>query len=302
MTATALESARKIEQPTRQAVLHRDHSVNHFWDANRDLFAKAWEEWEAQSGLGNMLDEGLFAPQLRLAVQQAWDDPTKEGAVKDLWAEVFPGVYSTQFFDLERLADLREYMDKTADAEIPVRPPYGIVLNRYGAMLDPRSEGYLAAPKFQTFYQMLMERYMRPVARLLYPDVYGYDSQTFGFSIRWQPDKDAALRAHTDASSVTLNLNLNLPGEPYTGSGLRYFDRVSRQVGELFFEPGQAMIHHGSVPHESMPITSGERSNWVLWLYGKNGQIVGPISTEKDVPAQDRWKVPSIEKDGFAPF
>lgn len=302
MTEAALEHARKIVLPTRQAVLHRDHSVYQFWDMNRDLFAKAWQEWEEQSGLSNLLDEGLFAPQLRQAVQQAWKDPTKEGAVKDLWTEVFPGVYSTQFFDLERLADLREYMEKTADTNIPVRPPYGIVLNRYGAMLDPRSAGYLAAPLFQAFYQMLMDRYMRPIARLLYPDVYGYDSQTFGFSIRWQPEKDAALRAHTDASSVTLNLNLNLPGEAYSGSGLRYFDRVSRRVGEFFFEPGQAMIHHGSVPHESMPITSGERSNWVLWLYGQNGQVVGPRAPAQAVPAHNRWKMPLIAKDGFAPF
>lgn len=302
MSFEALERARAVERPARQAVLNREYSVHQFWNSNKTLFSRAWQQWEEEVGLTSILDEGLFAPELRKAVQQAWQDPSSEAAVKELWKEVFPGVYAAQFFDLERLSDLREYLDKTVEANIPVRPPYGIVLNRYGAMLDARSEGFLAAPHFQQFYTMLMDRYMRPIARLMYPDVYGYDSQTFGFSIRWQPDKDTALRAHTDASSVTLNLNLNLPGEAYEGSGLRYFDRVSRQVGELFFEPGTAMMHHGSMPHESMPITSGERTNWVLWLYGRSGQVVPPGAPKRDISAQDRWTVPSDPSDGFAPF
>ena len=168
-------------------------------------------------------------------------------------------------------------MDRVADAGIPLRPPYGIVLNRGGAMLDPRSEGYLAAPTFQAFYQDLMDRYMRPIARLAFPEVYGYDSQTFGFSIAWQAGKDTTLRPHTDASSVTLNINLNLPGEDFSGSAVRFFDQESRKVESLTFEPGTAMIHRGHVAHASEPITEGERHNFVLWLYGERGQT--PYST-----------------------
>jgi len=53
-------------------------------------------------------------------------------------------------------------------------------------MLDGRSEGYLAAPNFQTFYKDkdLMDTYMRPISRLLFPDITRYDTQTFGFSIQ----------------------------------------------------------------------------------------------------------------------
>ena len=303
MELNSLERARAIERPTRDAMLRRDISVHQFWGQNQDLFQDAWAEWERDNADRELtLDASLYDPNLREAVERAWADPTQEGAVKDLWEEVFPGVYKAQFFDPERLAVLRNYMSSVADAGIPLRPPYGISLNRGGAMLDNRSEGYLAAPNFQDFYNGLMDRYMRPISRLLFPDVMGYDTQTFGFSIQWQADKDTSLRAHTDASSVTLNINLNLPGEDFAGSGVRFFDRETRQVSELTFAPGTALIHHGSVAHESMPITQGERSNFVLWLYGENGQIPPYGAKPEPIEPHKRWVNRPAKSDGFAPF
>ncbi len=303
MTSNSLSTARAVERPTREEMLQRAPSVQQFWLQNRALFSDAWKQWEASESDGQItLDSSLYDTKLRSAVELAWEDPNKESGVKDLWKEVFPGVFEAQFFDPERLAVLRTYLNSVAEAQIPLKPPYGISLNRGGAMLDSRSEGYLAAPNFQTFYQSLMDAYMRPIARLLFPDINGYDSQTFGFSIQWQPDKDTSLRAHTDASSVTLNINLNLPGEDFSGSGVRFFDRATQQVGELTFAPGTALIHHGSVAHESMPITKGERSNFVLWLYGEAGQVPMPGIEPRSISAQQRWTVPTAESDGFAPF
>ena len=252
---------------------------------------------------GITLDRSLFAPKLRRAIEQSWEDPIREFSVRDLWTEVFPDVYKAQFFNPDKLYVLREYLSRVADAGIPLRPPYGISLNRGGAMLDPRSEGYLAAPTFQAFYRELMDRYMRPVARLLFPDVYGYDSQTFGFSIQWEAGKDTTLRPHTDASSVTLNINLNLPGEDFSGSAVRFIDPVGRKVESLTFEPGTALIHHGNVAHASEPIMHGERRNLVLWLYGEQGQT--PVQNAIHLPqatADERWSIPMISSDDFAPF
>lgn len=149
---------------------------------------------------------------------------------------------------------------------------------------------------------MLMDHFMRPISPLLFPDVTGYDSQTFGFSINYRPDTETSLRAHTDASSVTLNINLNLPGEDFSGSGVRFFDRETQQVSELSFAPGTALIHHGSVPHEAMPITGGERSNFVLWLYGEAGQVARPGIEPQLIDAKQRWALPNSKSDGFAPF
>lgn len=141
-----------------------------------------------------------------------------------------------------------------------------------------------------------------PVSRLLFPDVVGYDTQTFGFSIRWQASKDTSLRPHSDASAVTLNINLNLPDEGYSGSAVSFIDPATRRIEKLTFEPGTALIHHGSVPHASEPITEGERYNFVLWLYGQHGQIPQVGVPPRQITAKDRWTVPAEVSDGFAPF
>ena len=284
-------------------MLERHPSVHTFWMQNKALFADAWSAWETQSGNDQtILDRSLYAPELRQAIEQSWANPELEDAVKALWTEVFPGVYKAQFFDPERLGDLRAYLDQVADAGIPLRPPYGIALNRGGAMLDSRSEGYLAAPGFQAFYRDLMDQYMRPISRLLFPDVFGFDTQTFGFSIQWQAGKDTTLRPHTDASAATLNINLNLPGETFSGSAVRFMDPASRRTESLSFEPGTALIHHGSVPHASGPIVEGERHNFVLWLYGERGQVPRQGTPLEVASPQERWTNPNAPSDGFAPF
>ncbi|CZF78437.1 hypothetical protein GCE9029_00835 [Grimontia celer] len=301
-TVNALDQARNLTLPSRQEMLMRTPTVQKFWDNNRELLSSAWKEWQrTEQGNAFKLDESLLNAKLRDAVNKAWEDPTTELDVKELWEEVAPGVFQCQFFDPERLAQLRGYLENVANAEIPLRPPYGIALNRHGAMLDKRSEGYLAAPEFQAFYQSVMDKYMRPVARLLFPEVTGYDSQTFGFSIQYQPGVDTSLRLHTDASAATMNINLNLPGEEFTGSEIDYYDPATGVVRRLSFEPGIAMIHRGSVPHAAQPITSGSRTNIVLWLYGDRMQI--PVrGLTQEIDAKARWTVPVSTPDSYAPF
>ncbi len=304
MSTDLLEKARTVIRPTRAEMLQRTPSVNRFWNENEDVFEHAWAQWEENGGLADLgLDRSLYAPELRRAVEQAWQDPEQEIAVRALWTEVFPNVYEAQFFDPDKLSILREFLHRAGQADIPLRPPYGLVLNRGGAMLDPRSEGYLAAPSFQAFYKDLMDHFMRPIARLLCPDVYGYDSQTFGFSIQWEAGKDTTLQAHTDASSVTLNINLNLRGEDFSGSAVRFMDPATNSVKDLTFAPGTALIHHGRAMHASKPITQGERHNFVLWLYGQNGQTPYQHGrSDNTVSAQERWSLPRVQPDNFAPF
>lgn len=284
-------------------MLRRDASVQRFWDDNRDLLRDAWAEWDAERGDRCFVpDDSLLDPKLRAAVRNAWDNPSTESAVRKLMDQASPDLFSFQFFDPERIADLRAYLEEIWDAQIPLRPPYGIVLNRRGAMLDPRSVGCLGAPSFQAFYRDLLDTYMRPIARLVFPEVMGCDTQTFGFSIHYRPDTDTSIRAHTDASAVTLNINLNLPDEDFTGSAVDFLDRTTGEVASLTFEPGTAMIHRGSVPHAAHPIESGERTNLVLWLFGDNGRMPFDMAVPEPAPADERWTVPTTTQDAFAPF
>ncbi|MEE1673343.1 2OG-Fe(II) oxygenase [Agarivorans aestuarii] len=298
-----LEKVRQLTLPSRQEMLARSPSVQSFWNNNQQLLANAWHEWE-QSSKGSLLTSGeaLLDEKLQSAVDAAWQDPTTENLVKDLWQEAAPGVYTAQFFSPDKLSELRQYLDSVATADIPLRPPYGLVLNRHGAMLDERSEGYLAAPSFQAFYRVLLDKYMRPIARLLFPEIYGYDSQTFGFSIQWQAGMDTSLRLHTDASSVTMNINMNLPDEKVTGSEVDFYDPITGNLKRLSFEPGTAMIHRGNIAHASQPIRSGERSNMVLWLYGDRLQTPLAYNQADSVPARQRWSTPTAPRDRSAPF
>ncbi|MBQ4915065.1 2OG-Fe(II) oxygenase [Maribacter sp. MMG018] len=312
----ALAEARALEVPSRELSLRRDPSVSKFWNDNRELLEEAWAEWEIENKDDLLVpDETLLDPRLRQAVNEAWENPEKENAVADLWEEIIPGVYSAQFFDLDRLAEFRKYLEATVNSEIPRRAPYGIQLNRYGVMLDPRSEGHLAAPNFQAFYNDIMDRYMRPIARLLL-GTYGYDNQTFGFSIQYNPDKDKDLHAHTDASAATLNININLPDEEFTGSQVDFHDKYTRRVVQTTFEPGKAIIHRGNVPHATHPITSGQRNNLVVWLYGDRMQIprggassygsidssTSKVVTVDNITARERWSLSDGPKDTVAPF
>ncbi|KTF16031.1 hypothetical protein [Pseudoalteromonas sp. H105] len=298
-----LQRARSLDLPSREAMLNRAPAVQQFWDTNKQLLKNAWSEWdENETSHLVMPDMSLLDSNLRNAVEQAWKDPAKESAVKALLEHVSPGVFQFQFFNPERLADLRAYLEAVVDAQIPLRPPYGIVLNRRGAMLDQRSEGFLAAPSFQVFYRELLNTYMRPIARMLFPEVMGYDSQTFGFSIQWQAGMDTSLRFHTDASAATLNINLNLPEEEFTGSEVDFYDKTTDKVNRLSFKPGTAMIHRGSEAHAAQPITSGKRANFVLWLYGEHGQIPMNNNQSHTADAYQRWTVPTAKKDKSAPF
>ncbi|GGP69171.1 2OG-Fe(II) oxygenase family protein [Shewanella saliphila] len=303
MSATQLQRTRALTLPSREAMLYREPSVQQFWNNNKALFSDAWKEWQQTEQKNEFsLDSSLLDKRLREAVTQAWQDPSKEVAVKDLLQEVAPDVFQLQFFDPERLAVLRNYLESVWNAQIPLRPPYGIVLNRRGAMLDSRSEGYLAAPNFQAFYHEMLNTYMRPIARLLFPEIMGYDTQTFGFSIHYQPNTDSSIRPHTDASAVTLNINLNLPSEAFTGSAVDFFDVATGQKIALTFKPGTAMVHRGNVVHAAQPITSGERTNFVLWLYGDRGQIPPQGAKRPIIDAGERWTTPTATLDSFAPF
>ncbi|MDN3383722.1 2OG-Fe(II) oxygenase family protein [Pseudoalteromonas sp. APC 3358] len=304
MFANQLQLARALELPTRQAMLYREPSVQQFWNNNTDLIKNAWSEWETTSIDGSTftLDDTLLDKNLREAVKQAWEDPSKELAVKALLHEVAPDVFQFQFFDPERLAVLRGYLEQVWNSQIPMRPPYGIVLNRRGAMLDSRSEGYLAAPSFQAFYNEILNTYMRPISRMLFPEVTGFDTQTFGFSIYYEPNTDSSIRPHTDASAVTLNINLNLPGEEFTGSEVDFYHPYTGDIKSLTFKPGTAMLHRGNIAHAAKPITSGERTNFVLWLYGERGRLPAQGAPRIPIDAKQRWINPKKTNDGYAPF
>lgn len=311
----ALHLARQLSLPDRQATLRRDGAVHKFWNEHRTLLEQAWKEWDEtpESKTLPALDESVIHPDLRSAFHAAWENPSEdaESKIRNLWEEVHPGVYKCQFLDPDRIADLRAYF--MVESGIPVRAPYGIVHNRNGCMLDPRSEGYLALPAFQKFYrEVLIDTYVRPLAYLFFGDyIQKQDaSESFGFSIHYSPETEQGIRWHSDASAMTFNVNMDPPSSSnsnsaWAGSSLIFADRSTGKETEVNFQAGVAVIHRGAIPHTALPITEGERSNLVLWVMGKGGrQAFMPYENQMD--PKERWSKPVLtedeEPDMWAPF
>jgi len=296
-----LQTARKLNLPSYRETLVRSPAVSRFWNEHANTLQEAWKEWDTKTETPT-LDASLLHKPLREAVEAAWKDPAgAEDAVKKLFKEVAPGVYQIQWFDPDKIHVLRDYLQQASEAQIPTRAPYGILLNRNGKMMDPRSEGYLAADSFQRFYQQLLAEYMRPIGRLLYPEYMNGsdDSQTFGFSIEYQPTTEQGIRMHSDSSALTLNINMNLPGETWEGSNLLFPTEKEKHLVD--FGPGVAVLHRGATLHAALPLTAGQRSNLVLWLYGPYGSVNREPQSVLQTP-EERWSKTSVRQDAWAPF
>ena len=83
-----------------------------------------------------------------------------------------------------------------------------------------------------------------------------------------QPRRRSSLAAHTDDSEVTLNVALT---EGFTGGELRFRHlRGSLQEGatqgfSVLPAPGVAVVHMGRHLHEVLPVTAGERHQYIMW-------------------------------------
>ncbi|MEM1009862.1 MAG: 2OG-Fe(II) oxygenase [Myxococcota bacterium] len=200
----------------------------------------------------------------------------QELVLKEIFEEVAPGVYSVQLLDLSKVWIIREWFDAAAESGIPIRPPYGIVLNRKGFMVDPRSVGYWAAPDFQHFYKdVLIDSYVRPMSRLFFPDsiVATDDSESFAFSIQYQVGGDESIRHHTDASTITFNINLDAE-KVWSGSSLYFWESLSGGIlYTVDWLPGKAVMHLDRTLHVALPIESGIRNSNVIvvWTMGEDG-------------------------------
>lgn len=95
---------------------------------------------------------------------------------------------------------------------------------------------------------------------------------------------------------------MNLPDETFSGSAVDFFDPAADTTTSLSLTPGSALIHRGHAPHMAHPITEGERSNLVLWLYGDGMQIPRPGAPTPELDPHDRWTVPDAPADDIAPF
>ena len=85
--------------------------------------------------------------------------------------------------------------------------------------------------------------------------------------VEYKAGHDLGLDMHTDDSDVTLNVCL---GREFTGAGLTFCGSMGQPDHRRFstqysHKRGYAVIHLGTKRHGADDITSGERTNLIIW-------------------------------------
>lgn len=190
--------------------------------------------------------EGRSEAELRALV-------TKESNTQIFSLAVFTPGFMTQF--VEEL----EHFERSG---LPVSRPNS--MNNYGMILHDLG--------FSPLMDVLVTRYLAPLARVLYPQDAAaqlLDSH-HSFTVEYRLGQDVDLGFHYDDSDVTLNVCL---GKEFTGGelyfkGLYHHPETHRESLTLAHTPGRGYIHLGQHRHGAHQIMGGERINLIIW--GRN--------------------------------
>lgn len=160
--------------------------------------------------------------------------------------EPFPGVFVFHVpRDVRReLHELIEWRRTRAKTVAPNS------MNKYGLVLDK---------PLRTVMRQVQAEYVAPLAVEKYNIRLKLDP--YAFVVDYTLGTQRSLAAHDDTSDVTLNLCL---GKKWTGGEL-VFHGPGKQRFEIEHRVGQAIVHLGSQVHRAKTISSGTRSNLILW-------------------------------------
>jgi len=295
-------------------------------------------------------------PEHEAGVHQAWEEVLASSAAGDEAVSGSPEGHQSQhrvyrypdFLTEEGVRILRQHLDVLSQSGVPRRRPNA--MNRNGLLLDPSVPGGVTGdPELHRFISIIAQEYLRPLGRSFFPELAGDpadDTNHYAFTIQYGADDvekatpsglfnwlrqkmtsiddisnstttDWDLKEHSDASLYTLNINLNLPEEGYSGSSLYFVAPQDRNTTDaavphridVSFEPGTAILHTGMTRHGARPLQAGKRSNLVVWLHGTEGYVrVAPYGETERMSRRERWSGDRTEpqttksnRDGWFP-
>ncbi|XP_061994844.1 2-oxoglutarate and iron-dependent oxygenase domain-containing protein CP2-like isoform X4 [Rosa rugosa] len=212
--------------------------------------------------LYTMQAEQFFVPSFLNAVNEGTED-----SFRSIMAEPSPGVFTfemlqPQFCEL-LVSEVENFERWVHETRFRIMRPN--TMNKYGAVLDDFG--------FETMLDKLMEEFIRPISRVLFPEVGGATLDSHhGFVVEYGIDRDVELGFHVDDAEVTLNVCL---GKQFTGGEL-YFrgvrcdkhvnsETLSEEVFDYPHVPGYAVLHRGRHRHGARATISGRRVNLLLW-------------------------------------
>jgi hypothetical protein len=270
------------QQPlmTREEVQHR---LEQMVVARRQLISRLYKPKHPH--LYNF-SEDIFVPTFLDAIKE-----DSIVAFQKLLKQLTPTrLYTFEMLSPKFCRELIEEVEHFENSGMPVSRPNS--MNNYGCILDDFG--------FTPLITLIREKYISPLARLLYPDYNGdhLDSH-HAFIVQYKVTEDKSLNFHYDEAEVTLNVCL---GKEFTGGSL-YFRGLLADPSthdenfEVEHKPGQALLHIGRHRHGANPITSGERYNLIIWCRSSSfdyGPGKTPVSFhESEIPTSFMAGMPS---------
>ena len=273
--ANYIEQARALKTPELEINSERDYDA--FWETNRELLKNAWGEYPKK--YNELYSSEGVESYLNKTVVKLCNDKNEDAIWKEILQETeIEGVLKIKLFDDDfglKLIDELEHLRKSG---IPTRRPNS--MNRYGFILEDVGLG--------VGIKHVMKKYFSPLAQMIFP-THITDSDTqdhYSFTIRYKEGEDLSLAPHTDASSFTVNLCL---GISFEGGDVTFYENGNSKT--ISSVPGVALIHRGMLRHSASLLTTGERHNLVMWVFGIDGYVrVAPYPIEEQSTPQSRWK------------
>ncbi|XP_059920190.1 2-oxoglutarate and iron-dependent oxygenase domain-containing protein 2 isoform X2 [Gadus macrocephalus] len=207
------------------------------------------------------LQESFLAPEfLQIVAYCRSSGANQEGLLGMLQSEAAPRVFRLAVFTRTFCQELVEELEHFERSPAPKGRPN--TMNNYGMLLNELGfDGGLTTP--------LRERYLGPIASLLYPDCGGgcLDSHK-AFVVKYDLREDLDLSYHYDNAEVTLNVSL---GKDFTGGNLYFGDMKDVPLGdtecsEVEHRVSAGLLHRGQQMHGALPIAAGQRWSLIIWM------------------------------------
>lgn len=200
------------------------------------------------------LEDSAFVPSFLDALKAG----SEESRLAIMTKETETGIYSFALFNSQFCKDFLEEIENFESTGLPLVKPN--TMNNYGVVLEELG--------FNSFFDTLREKYMKPFMSLLYGQLGAHVDSQHPFIVQYKLSEDKHLDFHYDESEVTLNVCL---GKQFTGGSL-YFcglledKRTHNEMFEYVHSSGKAILHIGKHRHGAKPIQSGERFNLIVWF------------------------------------
>ena len=282
-----------------------EFEADEWWERHHQLFKAARVQWGRKhhklyafrKHMETFVDKELLAAVFELEENASHDSSSTvdEGRIARLIKPTAsPNVHRIRLLTPEFCSALLEELEHAEQSGVPLRRPNG--MNRFGAILEELPGGL----GMDEMVRSIAHRFVRPIAQMLFPWLITTADVTdhYGFVVKYNIGDDVSLAQHADASVATLNVALrsDFTGGDLTFCGTRFVDKDPKSMGKKSVPmhelvPGEAIVHLGGTYHAAEPITSGQRANMIIWMFGEHGQVrVAPYAESEQLRARQRWK------------